>query len=287
MNAFSRSWAITKSTFRIMSEDKSMLLFPFIASIFSVLVFIAFVVPYVVTDIFVAAGATSEILSYVLLFLFYLGIVFVATFANVGVVYIAKNAFEGKKTSFGEAFGFAMSRLYQIFLWSVVSAVVGVLLSLLERFARSRGGMGGIMLSVLRSLAGMAWSIVSLFVVPAIVYEGVGPFDALKQSASTLKKTWGESLIRHFGLGFMHFISNVIGIVVGIGLLFLLAALAAPGIVYIILICLLFIYFILVNYVFSVANAIFNAALYHYAKTNTVPKAFSQADLPNTFSTQR
>ena len=49
----------------------------------------------------------------------------------------------------------------------------------------------------------LSWSIVTLFVIPAMVYKDLGPFEAIKDSTQTLKKpgakawyavtVWGSS----------------------------------------------------------------------------------------------
>lgn len=280
MNVFSRSWNITKSTFRIIKNDKKMLLFPLLASICSVAIFLAFVIPFVLADFFVE-GAANEAIGYTLLFLFYLAIVFIGTFANVGVVYIAAQSFAGKKATFGKAFGFALKRIHQIFMWSIVAAVVGVLLAMLDRVARNQKGGMGVALLITRSLVGMAWSIATIFVVPVLVYEGTGPFTAIKRSVQTLKKTWGESLVRYIGLGLAQTVFNIIGIVVGVLLIIASAFIFLPlaVVMIIVLIC----YLIIINYIFSVANAVFNTALYVYAKTGKVPQAYAGQGLETTF----
>lgn len=40
----------------------------------------------------------------------------------------------------------------------------------------------------------IAWAIVTYFVVPVLVVDGVGPIQAVKRSSAILKRTWGESV---------------------------------------------------------------------------------------------
>ena len=51
------------------------------------------------------------------------------------------------------------------------------------------------------AIIGFAWSVATFLVVPVLVVEKVGPLDAIKRSASLLRKTWGEQLVGNFGIG--------------------------------------------------------------------------------------
>src|SRR5581483_11173043 len=93
----------------------------------------------------------------------------------------------------------AMARLPQIFAWALVSATVGVLLKVIEN-AHERVG------AIIADLLGLAWSIMTFFVVPVLVVERVGPVDAVKRSISLLRETWGEALVGRAGLGFILFL---------------------------------------------------------------------------------
>ena len=52
-------------------------------------------------------------------------------------------------------------------------------------------------------------------------YMHLCPTEAIKKSIDTYKKTWGESLVRYFGLGLMQFLFMMLGIVVIVGLVIL------------------------------------------------------------------
>ncbi|MEM2131504.1 MAG: DUF6159 family protein, partial [Candidatus Woesearchaeota archaeon] len=130
---------------------------------------------------------------------------------------------------------------------------------------------------------GTAWSIVSIFVVPAIVFDNVGPFQAIKNSVHAIKKTWGESLIRHYGLGFAEMSFVLLGLVILIPGIFLLNIMWQLSLG---LIILFVIYEVIVFLVFSAANTIFNTALYMYAKGNNV-KLFGEETLKHAFKSEK
>lgn len=288
MNAFTRSWKITQLTFKVINQDRELIWFALLSFIFSTLFAIAMIVPSVVPTL-MAEGISKDslqVFQYVIIFLTYFGLAFIATFFNVCVVYTTKVRFEGGNATFGESMRFAFTKLSLIFQWSLLSATVGLLLRILDNLASRLGKGGQIVASILIGLLGMTWSIISIFVVPVLVYEGLGPIDAVKKSTQVIKKTWGESLIRHFGLGLIQFFVFVIIIVLSFGLTYVLAnAFDVSGLIIGIGVGVLLM--LLVGLVFSVANTIFNTALYVYANKSLVPTGFDEESVKDAFTKKR
>jgi hypothetical protein len=276
MNAFSRSWMITKLSFAVINKDRELLAFALLSFIFSTAFAIAMIFPSVLPTLVDGnfSRESLEVYQYVIVFLTYFGLAFIATFFNVCVVYTTKVRFEGGDATFGESFKFALSRIGVIIQWSLLSATVGLLLRLLHNLASRLGKIGEIVAHIVIGLIGMAWSIVTIFVVPVLVYENVGPVDAIKKSATVIKKTWGESLIRAIGLGLVQFlvffliivVTGLIGYVVTnqFGAWGLAVTIAVGA-------CLL----LLAGLIFSVATTIFNTALYVYANNNQIAAGFN------------
>jgi hypothetical protein len=208
MGVFSRSWKVTKLSFDVMKKDKELLLFPLLGGIFSIIFVFVMLFPTIISRVITEATQSIRFgaLEYTLLFITYLGLSFIAVFFNVCVVYTTKTRFEGGNATFFESIKFAISKIHLIFVWSLVSATVGLILKILERASEKAGQMGKIILSIVRLMLGLIWSLVTIFVVPAMVYNNLGPIDAIKKSVHTLKKTWGESLIRAVGLGLVQFL---------------------------------------------------------------------------------
>src|SRR3989338_1515753 len=214
-NAFSRSWEITKLTFHVIRQDKELLLFPILAGIFSIIFLLALLFPTLVVSFLNTGRAEWGFSVLALLFIAYLGLAFIATFFNVCVVYTTKRRLEKGNATFGESMRFALSKIHLILSWSLLAAIVGLLLRMLENMAqRSRGGNA--LMRFLVGGLGMAWGIITLFVVPSMVYYNLGPIEAIKKSAQVLKKAWGESLIRYIGLGLAQMAFLIAGILVGL-----------------------------------------------------------------------
>ena len=136
-----------------------------------------------------------------------------------------------------------------------------------------------ILLNVLIAGLKLSWTIVTLFVIPAMVYKDLGPFEAIKDSTQAIKKTWGESLVRSYGLGFIQFFV----LLIGVGALVLLGMALSSALGMIVVGLAIAAYVIVVFAVFSMVNTVFNTALYAYAATGEVPKGFSRDVLENAF----
>jgi Family of unknown function (DUF6159) len=284
MNAFSRSWAITKLSFDVINKDRELIWFALLSFIFSAMFGVAMIFPTVVPAL-MEKGFTEETLEvyqYAILFVTYFGLAFIATFFNVCVVYTTKIRFEGGNATFGESIKFAFSRIGVIVQWSPLSASVGLLLRILHNLAARLGKGGQLIANIIISLMGMAWTIVTIFVVPVLVYEGLGPIDAVKKSARVIRETWGESLIRSIGLGLIQFLVFFLIILVSGGLTYVLAnAFEGTGLLVGIGIGLALL--LLTGLIFSVANAIFNTALYVFANNKIVPTGYREEVVKGAF----
>jgi len=286
-SVFKNSWEITKTTFHVMKEDKELILYPILAVIFSVIFVVALLFPTVVIGLLVK-GVTPVFgfLQYLLIFIAYFGLAFIATFFNVCVVYTAKKRFAGGNATPGETLKFALSKIHLIAMWSLLAASVGILLKVLETMARNSKGIGKVVLMIIRGILGITWTIVTIFVVPAMVYDDLTPFKAIKKSVQVLRKTWGESLVRHFGLGMVQGVVTAI-VLIPTGVIIVLSFLMGAFITAIILIVLLVLYVIIVGMVFTIANSIFNTALYEYAHEGKIPMGYTQDMLSNAFRSKK
>lgn len=284
MNTIHRSWSLTKTSFSVLWQDPEMLIFPVLSAFFSTCFIALIFVPSVFASVMSSGSGSISIafggLEAILLFCSYFVFAFLSTFFNVCVVYTAKTRFEGGNATFFQSLGFAMSRVHRIAAWSLVSATVGLFLRWLDNMAE-RKGIVGVIFRLLAGLLGFAWAIVQLFVIPAMVYEDVGPVDAIKTSISTLKETWGESLVRHYGLGFLQFLATLPWILAIAGGIYLLTMLPPLGGV---VIALGVVGIIATSTVFGVLNTIYNTALYHFASTRSVPSGWEDEPLEMAFT---
>ncbi len=278
-DVFERSWNITKLSFGVIKKDKEILMFPIIASVISLIFIVSMLIPIIIGEFF------GSVIAYLMLFILYLGLAFIGTFFNIAVVNTAKKRFEGGDATFFESLGFAFSKIHLVILWSLVSATVGIILKIIYDFARSIKGIGQIIVMILQKILGLVWNIATIFVLQGIVYEGLGPFASIKRSVEILKKTWGESLIRYYGLGFVEAIFLVAGIIIGF-ILIIFSVISGIIILIFVSIIILIVYITLIILIFGVANTVFNTALYVYASKGKIPEGFDKETLKNSFKKQ-
>lgn len=280
--SFGRSFEITKICLDVLMKDKELILFPILAGITSFFFLLIMIFPLIVSDIFYQIlGPVGAVVQLITIFVFYLGSAFVATFFNTCVVYTIKKRFEGGNATVIESISFALSKVHLIFMWSLLSATVGIIMMVISNMTQKAGPLGKMLGSIINTIIGGVWAIVTIFVVPAMVYDGVGPMGAIKSSVETLKKTWGESLIRHFGLGFAQgvviFVGGLVWVILFIILLFTFPLFALVSIIFLIM------YILAVSLFFSVLNTIFNTALFVYARTGQIPSGYSEDIMKNAF----
>ena len=279
----SRSWQLTKLSFRVIGQDKELLLYPLVAMLLSLGFLLALLYPTLWLEMSRDGSIEWDFASIAITFIAYLGLAFIGTFSNMCIAYTAKTRFEGGNATFFGSISFSLGRIHQILGWATVSASVGLLFRALDNIAERAGGLGEAIVGILRSLLGMVWSLITIFVIPSMVYRGTGPFDAIKDSIRVLRKTWGESLVRAIGFGLVQFLFLFLGSLAFAGLI---ATLAVSPTVTFILIGGLVTYVIGVVFVFMVAEMIFNTALYAYASEGKTAPGYTQELLEGAIRTK-
>ncbi len=247
-------WNLAKTSFRILNENRSLLLFPVFSVISLVLVLATFFGGgfFLVGDQIMQlleSDTSGQILAVAIIFVYYLINFFIIVFFNSALVHCAIKILNEEKTSLGEGVSFAMSKLGKIFSWAVLSATVGTLLQMLH----NTGKVGEIVASII----GAGWSILTFFVVPILIYEDRGVFESVKESGKIMKEKWGESLSANVSFGIFHFVGILLGVGVGYLLMFIHPILAiAIGLTIV----------LLISTIVTAARTIFVAAVYNHLR---------------------
>jgi hypothetical protein len=258
-------------SWRILSQDRKLLIFPVLSGIFTLLVVISFIIPLFLSGAVFGQAAAGPAPWYVLLFLFYVVTYFVAIFFNTALITCVHALLQGRETSISEGLSNAVRHIVPILAWALIAATVGMIL----RTIQNRVGFIG---KIAVALVGGIWSLVTIFVVPVLVLENKGVIDATKESVALFRKTWGESVVGSISIGV------IFGAIMIVGLLGVFAALVTGSAAAIILaIALVVILLAVVSVVASAMQGIFVTALYTYAKTGNVPTGFRKGVLENAF----
>ena len=128
------------------------------------------------------------------------------------------------------------------------------------------GGLG----SILASLFGAAWNVITFLVVPVIAVEGLGPIKAIQRSWNLLKRSWGEQIAGTLSIGLVFALIGIFGGLllagIGVGLSLLLESIL-PGILFG---ALLIVFILALSLLSSTLSGIFTASVYAYAAENQV-----------------
>lgn len=268
MNRIKRSWKLAKASLEVLKQDKELLIFPITSSVVMLFVTLTFLIPTLVGNVFDRILNTGfPVFGYVVLFLFYLVQYFVVYFNSTALVGAAMIRLRGGNPTVRDGFQIALSRVLPIAGWALVSATVGLLLNMLSRNSEKKGSGVG---SIISSLLGAAWNVVTFLVVPVIAVEGVGPIKAIKRSWNLLKRSWGEQIAGTLSIGLVFGLIGILGGLlvtgIGIGLSFLFESIL-PGILFA---GLLVLFVLALSLLSSTLSGIFTASVYAYAAEDQV-----------------
>ena len=267
-----RSWQLYKVCWRVLLHDKELLVFPLISTIALIITMAAIFGSGLV---FRAADSLEGGLvlgpaDFLIMGVFYFINYFIIIYFNAALIGAARIRLRGGDPTLRDGFRIANSNLIGIIGWAFISAIVSLIFYALEKAARGRGGFGGIALMITTWLLRGAWSVFTYLVIPVLVVEGVGPIEAIKRSASLLRRTWGEQLVSRFGFDLMVIIVGlpIVLVAVAIGVVIPqpagLVIAVAFGVVALGALIL----------VTSALKAIYVAALYEYATDGALPDSF-------------
>lgn len=268
---FRASYLLVTESFELLIKDKEIMLFPILSTLFSFLI-IGSLALFFYTTLFLS-GADIKIIEnpqggmmvihYVFIFLTYFASIFIATFFNAGIVTIVHARINGQDLSFGDGVKNSFKNIGKIFVWSLISSTVGIVLRII--FDRSKL-LGKIIIAIL----GATWGVITFFIVPVLILENKSPFASIKESAVAFKRTWGETLIMNFSMGLFFGI-----IIIALFILYFASwftmnfyIIAAASVVFIASL-------VIVSVISSTLNTIFKVVLYEYAKYGKVPDGFT------------
>ncbi|MBX3379522.1 MAG: hypothetical protein KF805_05480 [Phycisphaeraceae bacterium] len=288
MAMFKKSGALLTQSFRVLREDKKLIVFPLLSALACGAVLVSFATPIIFSGIIEdlsnkngkeGISLAMKALGAGLSFLFYFATYTVMVYFNTALVSCAMERFDGKTPTVRGGLHAANSLLGPIIGWSLLAATVGTILRAIEE----RVGFVG---KIVVGLVGAAWSIATYFVVPILLVERTGPTTALKRSVEVMTKSWGTALVSNIGLGLLMVLAYVAATIpafLGLALTIKLehwVPIAVGGAVTIAMI-------FLVALVTSAMQMILIAALYRFASTGNVPSGFVENDLRSAFAPKK
>jgi Family of unknown function (DUF6159) len=266
------SFLLFKESWRFLVADKELLLIPLITSILN-LCLLGFVIGVAVlltqdAENPVFTGDTLHGLDYVLLGIVYAVAAFTLALSQAAITHTVYTRMHNGNATLGGSLKVAFSHAGTLFVWSLITATVGVLL----RIIADRFEFMGRIVSV---LMGAAWAIATFFVIPAIVIGKKGAVESIPFSITTFKRTWGETLISNITLGLFFFVAYLVALVIFIGLIVLGTQLDNLVII-IFAIILAFAWIIVASLAQAALQGIIKTVLYVYATDTSAPLNFNR-----------
>lgn len=270
---FSRSWDMVKASAAVLRSDRELMLFPVLSGLATLLVLATFALPTLAlrlfSDGFGVAGAVVG-------FAFYFCTYSVMIFFNCALVGAAMIRLDGGDPTLSDGLAAARSRLGAIFGYAAIAATVGVLLQALK------GKDNNVLVRIIGSGLGMAWTLATFLVVPVLVSRDIGPVDALKQSVALLKRTWGENAVGQVGIGAAFGVLTTIAVLVSLALVLVAAQASWVLAVVVGVVCGLGV--LMLGVYQAALTGIYSAVLYRYAVTRELPQAFRGTDIAHAFA---
>lgn len=263
-----RGWSLTKTSFKVLSLDKEMVALPLLAGVLQIIAVLGLGFGAWGLGLFDGAdGQGLGLAGYLAIFLIYVVAYAIVIFFNAAVIEMATIRFNGGDPVLKDGLKKSWSRIGRILQWAVVAATVGIIFRILRDQARDN-----FLARILVSFLEFGWNVAVFFVVPVLVFQDVGPFDAIKGSMGLMKRSWGESLTGVATTGIIFFLLGLLGLIP----LFLgIVALNASLVLGLTLIAVAVVYWIILSAVNSAVDGILVAGLYKWANEGTLPQAFT------------
>ena len=265
-------WILFKEAWGYLQSDKEMVFIPLVTAILNILLFgflmtIFFFLVLNGTFSISSEGETSSVGEYIFYFFIYLIGAFTLALSQAGVAHTVYTRAHGGDATLGESLKVAFSHWASLLLWSAITSTVGLILRMIAERSKLLG-------RIVVALFGVAWSILTYFVVPAIVLDKKSAPAAIGHSAKVLKQTWGEAAVSNVSLSIVFLFAYIFLMIAGFGLIIFLVSANVGSAIWFVL-PLMVIGFIALVLVQSTLESVIKTLLYIYASEGVLPPNFN------------
>ena len=199
------TFELMKMSWNVLMMDRELILFPIMSAMGLLILGFAGLA-------FGVAESGNLISFFVMIVLAY----FITTFFNAALISAALERLRGGDPNVMSGLSHASKHIHHIFVWSVISAIVGTLFRVLK------SQTDNFFVRMIYSMIEGVWEFMTFFVIPVMVSENEGPISSIRRSAGIIRQTWGRQITASFGF-FLVYIVAVIGAAIPAILLFLIA----------------------------------------------------------------
>lgn len=262
---FKVGFGMARRSGRVLRAHPKLLVFPLIGGISGIAFLVTLFGSLFLANSLLEGGAVV----YAALFAAYLVETFIASFSTAALVAATRTVFEGGEPSIRGALATAWERRLPILLWSVIAATVGVLIRMIE-------SQDNFVAQIIAGVFAVAWSVMTYFVVPVIIFRDPSPTEMIKESGRTFKDTWGESLGAMGTIDLVTVLLALVGAVLGALTFVATAGLGAVQLLATVLVGGTAIIFALL--LGKTLSGVAKTALYVYTTEQTAPEHFEDMD---------
>ncbi|MGB0237097.1 MAG: DUF6159 family protein [Poseidonia sp.] len=262
-----RGWEMSKLSMSVVKKDPELMVYMIFSGVMSLACLIGMSMPqFLEMDWAVNADGSFTPAYLTFSFVGYMVLSIVVVFWNCAIIANANIRLTGGDPKFADGVNAALKRLPIIIVWGIIAGTVGLLFKFLEGVAQSSDHPAARTIAmVIHFIGGLAWWVMTFFMIPHLILENKSIGDALKASKTTFFDTWGENIVSGLGIGAIAFLFGIPIVALTIGMFIV----AGP-------VGLLF-GAVLIGLLIAWANAaeqVAVVALFRYAKDKNMPQIY-------------
>jgi uncharacterized protein DUF6159 len=176
-----RTLRLLQASFSVLREDPELLVFPAVAMALTLLLgALSFALSISHGD---ASRNAQDVVFFASLLAGY-PITFVSLYCGVALAAVLAGRLDGKPMTTRDGWLAARDRIGIIAAWTLLVCTVGAALRLIERYLP----LGG---KIVAAIVDISWTLATMFAVPVLAYENLGPTAVLRRSARIFRQRWG------------------------------------------------------------------------------------------------
>jgi hypothetical protein len=185
-----RTSRLLRASFSVLREDPQLLVFPAVAM---ALTLVLGVLAFALAASHGGASRNArDVIFYASLVAAY-PVTFVSLYCGVALAAVLAGRLDGRPLTARDGWVAARQRVGIIAAWTLMVCTVGAALRLIERYVP----LGA---RIIVAIVDLSWTLATMFAVPVLAYENLGPTEVLRRSSQILKQRWGTQLVGTVGI---------------------------------------------------------------------------------------